>query len=110
MQQQHAYIQTAAMLGGKGPSESRFEQVCIYVTGLTQLNCTEAISNVKGKESHTSTCPVPYWRVCGSTVGKQGDTPSVGAAVQSFWSHVGNCLQKRMYTRSKFIPAFTTGC
>ena len=96
--QRDAYIQTAAMLGGKGPSESRFEQVCIYVSGLTQFNATEAISNVRGKESHTATCPVPYCRVCGSTVGKQGETASVGAAAQSFWSHVGTCMQNKMYT------------
>ena len=63
--QRDAYIHTAAMLAGKGPSESQFEQVCIYVSGLTQLNATEAISNVRGKESHTATCPVPYCRVCG---------------------------------------------
>ena len=96
--QRDAYIQTAAMLGGKGPSESRFEQVCIYVSGLTQFNATEAISNVRGKESHTATCPVPYCRICGSTVGKQGETASVGAATQSFWSHAGTCMQNHMST------------
>ena len=69
--QRDAYIHTAAMLGGKGPSDSRFEQVCIYVSGLTQLNATEAISVVKGRQSHTATCPVPWCRVCGSRVGKQ---------------------------------------
>ena len=87
-----------AMLGGKGPSESRFEQVCVYVSGLTQLNATEAISVVKGKESHTATCPVPWCRICGRVVGKQGETSSVGASAQSFWSHSGTCMQNMMYT------------
>ena len=86
------------MLGGKGPSESRFEQVCIYVSSLTQLNATEAISVVKGKESHTATWPVPWCRVCGRTVGKQGETSSVGASAQSLWSHCGTCMQNMMYT------------
>ena len=63
--QRDAYIHTAAMLAGKGPSESRFEQVCVYISGITQLNATEAISVVKGRESHTATCPVPWCRICG---------------------------------------------
>ena len=96
--QRDAYIHTAAMLGGKGPSESRFEQVCIYVSSLTQLNATEAFFVVKGKESHTPTCPVPWCRVCGRTVGKQGETSSVGASAQSLWSHCGTCMQNMMYT------------
>ena len=97
--QRDAYIHTAAMLAGEGPSESRFEQVCIYVSGLTQLNATEAISVVKGRESHTATCPVvPWCRVCGSTVGKLGETASIGASAQLFWSHCGTCMQKMMYT------------
>ena len=96
--QRDAYIHTAAMLGGKGPSESRFELVCIYVSGLTQLNTTEAISVVKGKESHTATCPVPWCRICGRGVGKQGETSSIGASAQSFWSHSGTCMQNMMYT------------
>ena len=103
--QRDAYIHTAAMLAGKGPSESRFELVCIYVSGLTQLNATEAISVVKGKESHTATCPVPWCRICGSTVGKLGETASIGASAQSFWSHCGTCMQNMMYTSvgDKFI-------
>ena len=68
--QRDAYIQSASMLAGKGPGESRFEQVCVYVSGLTQFNPTEAISYVKGKESHSASCPVPYCRICGSVVGK----------------------------------------
>ena len=75
--QRDAYIQSASMLSGKGCSTARFEQVCIYVSGLTQLTATEAISNVRGKESHTGLCPVPYCYVCGATVGKQGETESL---------------------------------
>ena len=86
------------MIAGKGPSESRFEQVCIYISSLTQLNATEAISVVKGKESHTATCPVPWCRICGRTVGKQGETSSVGSSAQSLWSHSGSCMQKMMYS------------
>ena len=37
MIQRDAYIQSATMLGGKGTDTSRFEQVCIYISGLTQL-------------------------------------------------------------------------
>ena len=96
--QRDAYIETAAMLAGKGPSESRFEQVCIYVSSLTQLNATEAISVVKSKESHSATCPVPWCRVCGQRVGKQGETASVGSTAQSLWSHAGTCMQNWMYT------------
>ena len=96
--QRDAYIHTAAMLGGKGPSESRFEQVCVYVSGLTQINATEATSVVRGKESHTATCPVPWCRICGRTVGRQGETSSIGATAQSLWSHCGTCMQNMMYT------------
>ena len=96
--QRDAYIHTAAMIAGKGPSDSRFEQVCIYVSGLTQLNTTEAISVVRGKESHTATCPVPWCRICGKTVGKQGETSSIGSSAQSFWSHSGSCMQNMMYS------------
>ena len=96
--QRDAYIHSAAMLGGRGPSTSRIEQVCIYISGLTQLNPTQAISNVKGKESHTATCPVPYCKVCGTTVGKQGEVASLFAAGQSYWSHVTNCMKQTMYT------------
>ena len=97
--QRDAYIQSASMLSGKGCSTTRFEQVCIYVSGLTQLTATEAISNVRGKESHTGTCPVPYCYVCGTTVGKQGETESLSAASQSYWSHTDNCMKGKMYTK-----------
>ena len=96
--QRDAYIHTAAMIAGKGPSDSRFEQVCIYISGLTQLNATEAISVVKGRESHTATCPVPWCRICGRTVGKQGETSSIGSSAQAFWSHSGSCMQNMMYS------------
>ena len=96
--QRDAYIETAAMLAGKGPSESRFEQVCIYVSSLTQLEATEAISVVKGVESHAATCPVPWCRVCGSRVGKLWETSSIGGTAQSLWSHSGSCMQNMMYT------------
>ena len=48
MIQRDAYIQSAAMLGGKGSDTSRFEQVCIYISGITQLTAKEAISVVSG--------------------------------------------------------------
>ena len=95
--QRDAYIQSASMMGGKGCPTSRFEQVCIYISGLTQLTATEAISNVRGKESHNGTCPVPYCYVCGATVGKQGETESISAAAQSYWSHTNNCMNQKMY-------------
>ena len=60
MIQRDAYIQSASMISGSKCSSCRFEQVWIYISGLTQLTATEAISVVKGKESHTGTCPVPY--------------------------------------------------
>ena len=64
--QRDAYIQSASMLGWKSSQtkSARFEQICIYISGLTQLTATEAISNVSGKESHAATCPVPYCYVC----------------------------------------------
>ena len=97
--QRDAYIQSASMMGGKGCPTARFEQVCIYISGLTQLTATEAISNVRGKESHTASCPVPYCYVCGATVGKQGETESLSAAAQSYWSHTDNCMKGKMYTQ-----------
>ena len=66
--QRDAYIQSASMFGWKSSQtqSARFEQICIYISGLSQLTATEAISNVRGKESHTASCPVPYCYVCGS--------------------------------------------
>ena len=89
MIQRDAYIQSAAMLGGKGSATSRFEQVCIYISGLTQLTAKEAISVVRNKESHTGTCPVPYCYVCGAN--------SLSGAAQSYWSHVDSCMKGKMY-------------
>ena len=89
------------MLGWKSSQtqSARFEQICIYISGLTQLTASEAISNVRGKESHAATCPVPYCYVCGSTVGKQGETESLSASSQSYWSHTDNCMKGKMYTK-----------
>ena len=42
------------LLGGKGAATSRFEQVCIYISGLTQLTAKEAISVTKKQG-------IPYW-------------------------------------------------
>ena len=95
--QRDAYIQSASMLSGKGCTTARFEQVCIYVSGLTQLTAAEAISDVRGKESHTGSCPVPYCYVCGATVGKQGETESFSSAAQSYWSHTDSCMKHKMY-------------
>ena len=64
MIQRDAHIQSAAMLGGKGADTSRFEQVCIYISGLTQLTPKKTISAIKGRESHKGTCPVQYCHVC----------------------------------------------
>ena len=100
--QRDAYIQSASMLGWKSSQtkSSRFEQICIYISGLTQLTATEAISNIRGKESHAATCPVPYCHVCGSTVGKQGETESLSASAQSILVHIrDNCMKGKMYTQ-----------
>ena len=69
MIQRDACIESAAMLGAKGADTSRFEQVCIYISGLTQLTAKETISVIRGKESHKGTCPVRYcyvWHICRS--------------------------------------------
>ena len=50
---------------------TRFEQVCIYISGLTQTTVKETISVAKGKESHKGTCPVPYCHVCGKQAGQK---------------------------------------
>ena len=47
MIQRDACIQSGAMLGGKGCDTARFEQVCTYVSALTQLNAREARRNKK---------------------------------------------------------------
>ena len=96
--QRDAYIQSASMMGGKGCSTARFEQVCIYVSGLAQLTSSEAISNVRGKESHVGSCPVPYCYVCGTSVGHKGETESISTAVQPYWSHTDNCMKQKMYS------------
>ena len=96
--QRDAYIQSVSMMGGKGCSTARFEQVCIYISGLTQLTSAEAISNVRGKESHTGSCPVPYCYVCGTSVGHKGETDAISTAVQSYWSHTDNCMKQKMYS------------
>ena len=96
----------------EGYSTARFEQVCIYISGLTQLTATEAISNVRGKESHTATCPVPYCYICGTSVGKQGETASLSGGAQSYWSHIDNCMQQKMYTavgNKYYLPLQTPG-
>ena len=85
MIQRDAYIQSTSMIGGKGCSTCRFEQVCIYISGLTQLIASEAVSVVRGKESRTGTCPAPYCYVCGAHVGQKSETTSLYAATQSYW-------------------------
>ena len=84
MIQRDAYIQSAAMLGGKGSDTSRFEQVCIYISHLSQFTAKETISVVRGKESHKGTCPVPYCRVCGTSVGQKGESTSLSGAALGF--------------------------
>ena len=37
--------------------------------------------------------------MCGTTVGKQGETESLSAATQSYWSHTDNCMKGKMYTQ-----------
>ena len=103
MIQRDGYIQSASMIGGKGCSTCRFEQICIYISGLTQLTATEAVSVVRGKESHTATCPVPYCYVCGTSVGQKNETTSLYAATQSYWSHTDHCMGKKMcgYVKEK---------
>ena len=71
MIQRDAYIQSASTLAGDGFDTARFEQVCIYVAGLTQATVQETISVVRGKESHKGICPVPFCRVCGKQVGQK---------------------------------------
>ena len=95
--QRDAYIQSASTMGGKGCSTARFEQVCIYISGLTQLTAAEAISNVRGKESHVGSCPIPYCYVCGASVGHKGEAESISSALQSYWSHTDNCMKQKMY-------------
>ena len=105
--QRDAYIQSASAMGGKGCSTARFEQVCIYISGLTQLRSAEAVSNIKGKESHYGSCQVPYCYVCGTTVGHKSETESISAAAQSYWSHTDNCMRQKMYSQvgeSYFTP------
>ena len=97
MIQRDAYIQSASMIGGKGCSSCRFEQVCIYISALTQLTTSEAFSVVRGKESHTGTCPFPYCYVCGAHVGQKSETTSLYSATQSYWSHTDHCMNKRLY-------------
>ena len=94
--QRDAYIQSASMIGGKGCSSCRFEQVCIYISALTQLTTSEAVSVVRGKESHTGTCPVPYCYVCGAHVGQKSETTSLYSATQSYWSHTDHCMNKKL--------------
>ena len=89
------------MLGGKGCSTTRFEQVCIYIClDSRNLLPPRLFQNVRGKESHSASCPVRYCHVCGTTVGKQGETESLSAATQSYWSHVSNCMKGKMYTQA----------
>ena len=52
---------------------------------------------MRNKESHTGTCPVPFCHVCGTYVGQKGETNSLSAASQSYWSHTDNCMKKKMY-------------
>ena len=81
---------------GKGSATSRFEQVCIYISSLTQLTAKEAISVVRNKESHTGTCPTPYCYVCGASV-RKGESNSLSGAAQSYWSHTDSCMKGKMY-------------
>ena len=93
MIQRDAYIQSASMLGGKGCATSRFEEVCAYISGLTQLHTTEAISVIRGKESHTGTCQVPFCHLCGTYVGQKGESESLSGAATSYWSHTDHCMK-----------------
>ena len=109
MIQRDAYIQSASMISGSKCSSCRFEQVCIYISGLTQLTATEAISVVKGKESHTGTVPVPYCYICGAVVGQKRETTSLYAASQSYWSHTDHCMKSRLcgYVNDKALLSIT---
>ena len=112
MIQRDAYIQSAAMLSGSKCSTCRLEQVCIYISGLTQLMATEAVSVVKGKESHVGSCPVPYCYVCGAVVGQKRETTSLYAASQSYWSHTDRCMKSRLcgYVKEKpYYPVKVPG-
>ena len=92
---------------GKGCSTYRLEQVCIYISGLTQLTASEAVSVVRGKESHTGACPVPYCYVCGAHVGQKSETSPLDSATQSYWSRTDHCMNKRLYgyvNRKAYYP------
>ena len=93
MIQRDGYIQSAAMLSGKRSNTLRFEQVCIYISSLSQLTAKETISVIRNKESRKGTCPVPYCHVCGTYVGQKGESNSLSEAAQSFWSHTDNCMK-----------------
>ena len=97
------------MLGGKGCDTTRFEQVCIYIAGLTQTTVKETISVVKGKESKKGTCPVPYCHVCGKQAGDKWEYEKVSGAADAYWQHTDYCMKGEMFgyignTTKKHIP------
>ena len=72
---------------------TRFEQVCIYVSRLTQATLKETISVVKGKESHKGTCPVPFCHICA----KQAGLKWVSGAANTYWQHTDYCVKGKMF-------------